>query len=100
MKKYFQTSVFILALGTAFAFAQAPTGRPNSPSGSNASGEPSRVTWARAQRRLSDQSQTHRTSWDNRMDQRPMVDDSTLQQQIHQQFASNPGLQGVQISVE
>src|SRR4051812_1712685 len=102
MKKYLQTSVFVLALSTAFALAQSPSaGSPqSSTSGSDASasrpGDMSTSSQDQTGQSSAGQSSASQSSSDQKQ---PMVDDSTLQQQLHQQFASNPALQGVQISV-
>lgn len=104
MKKSLQVFTFGLALSTGLALAQMNPGnsgqmgqQPGQP-GTYQNGQPAQPGQPSPMPDASNSSATSSTSTANAST--PQVDDQTLQRQIHEQLATNPDLQGVQVSVD
>jgi osmotically-inducible protein OsmY len=88
MKKSLLTVVLVLGLSAAVAFAQAGAGSAQSASPGNYPGQPP----------MSEQQPGMHQ--DNKSSSMANVDDETLHRQVHEQLASNPDLQNIQVSVK
>src|SRR6185369_2582324 len=103
MKKSLQVFVFTLALATTYTLAQTSS-TPDSMgnTGSTASSTANQNTSHDTMGQSSSSSTMDQTgSMDKDKDNKSaMVDDQTLHRQVHEQLASNPNLQNVQVEVD
>jgi osmotically-inducible protein OsmY len=106
MKKSLQVFVFVLALSTAYTLAQAGAGMPGSspnqgaPNGSMGSDPGMNPQSGMGLGSEQDQSAMGATNTQPNTATTPTVDDQTLHREVHEQLASNPNLQNVQVEVE
>jgi len=104
MKKFLQVFTVGMALSTAFALAQTnpgtngQMGQPGQP-GTYQNGQPGQPGQA-GQMPPDNNTGMNSTSSTSASTSQTPVDDQTLQRQIHEQFATNPDLQSVQVSVD
>src|ERR1043165_5248726 len=106
MKKQVLTILFVLGLSAAVALAQAGAGAAGNPQhGSMAGQAPTSPSSAQPGTMGSAADQTSASSQTSTTDQSKNssmanVDDESLHRQVHEQLASNPDLQNVQITVK
>jgi osmotically-inducible protein OsmY len=106
MKKQLLTILFVLGLSAAVALAQAGSGAAagNPPSQGQMGQPPSQMGQPGVPSQAgtsADQSQASTTSTkDSKDSSMANVDDESLHRQVHEQLASNPDLQNVQITVK
>jgi len=99
MKKSLLTVVFVLGLSAAVAFAQAGAGSAQSASPGNYPGQAGSYGSDRMGQQAPMSEQQPGMNQDKKSSSMANVDDETLHRQVHEQLASNPDLQNVQISV-
>jgi len=92
MKKSLQVFTFVLALSTAFLLAQSSMGNQASPGAAAQAGS----TNSSASQNPNPSSNPDMTNPPAAT--QPKVDDSTLERQVHEQLATNPDLQSVQVA--
>ncbi|HUN88500.1 MAG TPA: BON domain-containing protein [Terriglobales bacterium] len=104
MKKLVQTSVFLLAISTGIALAQAGAGATGAGANSGPGNNPNGATQPGASggaATMPDQTPSPSSDQDNKNinTHQDAVDDQTLHREVHEQLATNPDLQNVQVEV-
>jgi osmotically-inducible protein OsmY len=104
MKKSLQIFVFVLAFGTALTLAQAPASQGSGAGTGSSVGAPAGPGYGNAGTGMpTDQNSSQmgsQTSTGSTASTQPVADDQTLHREVHEQLASNPNLQNVQVAVE